>query len=70
LRDEPGWVTFGIDGTFAYPSTGEVVDVETRNIVAQLRDEKGAEVQSEKMLQIIFAGNQPMIAGDQFGIGR
>lgn len=70
LRDEPGWVTFSIDGAFAYPSTGEVVDVKTRKIVAQLRDEKGAEVQSEKMLQIIFAGNQPMIAGDQFGIGR
>jgi hypothetical protein len=70
LRDEPGWVTFSIDGSFAYPSTGEVVDVESRKVVGQLRDEKGAEVQSEKMLQIIFAGNQPMQAGDQFGIGR
>ncbi|MGH7967545.1 MAG: YncE family protein, partial [Limisphaerales bacterium] len=27
LRDQPGWVTFSIDGAFAYPSTGDVIDV-------------------------------------------
>ncbi len=70
LRDEPGWITFGIDGKFAYPSTGEVIDVGQRKIVGQLRDEQGSEVQSEKLLEIVFSGNQPMRAGDQFGIGR
>ena len=40
LRDEPGWVTFSIDGQYAYPSTGEVIDVKTRKIVAALADEK------------------------------
>ncbi len=70
LRDQPGWVTFSIDGTLAYPSTGEVIDVASRKIVAVLRDEMGREVQSEKMLEIIVCGNQPMRAGDQFGIGR
>ena len=30
LREQPGWITFSIDGTFAYPSTGEVIDVKTR----------------------------------------
>ena len=29
LRDEPGWVTFTLDGRFAYPSTGEVIDAKT-----------------------------------------
>ena len=28
VRDEPGWVTFSLDGRYAYPSTGEVIDVE------------------------------------------
>jgi hypothetical protein len=70
LRDEPGWVTFSIDGTYAYPSTGEVIDVASRKIIAQLRDEEGREVQSEKLLEIVFSGNQPIRAGDQFGIGR
>jgi len=70
LRDEPGWVTFGIEGDYAYSSTGEVIDVSSREVVTQLRDEEGRAVQSEKMLQIYFSGNQPMRAGDQFGIGR
>jgi hypothetical protein len=26
LKDEPGWVTFSIDGKYAYPSTGDVID--------------------------------------------
>ena len=41
LRDEPGWITFGIDGRFAYPATGEVIDTKTRKIIAALQDENG-----------------------------
>ena len=26
LRDQPGWITFSLDGRYAYPSTGEVID--------------------------------------------
>ena len=70
LRDQPGWVTFSLDGHFAYPSTGDVIETATRKIVAGLRDEKGADVQSEKMLEIDFRGALPVRAGDQFGIGR
>lgn len=70
LWDQPGWVTFSINGQYAYPSTGEVIDVRTHKIIAQLRDEKGRKVQSEKMLEILFRGKQPIRAGDQFGIGR
>jgi DNA-binding beta-propeller fold protein YncE len=70
LRDEPGWVTFSIDGRYAYPSTGEVVDTATRKIVAALRDEKGSDVQSEKLMEIDFAHGEPVRTGDQFGLGR
>jgi hypothetical protein len=69
LRDEPGWITFGLDGRFAYPSTGDVVEVATRKVVAGLKDETGAQVQSEKLLEIDFRGREPIRAGDQFGIG-
>lgn len=69
-RDQPGWVTFSLDGRYAYPSTGEVFDVATRRIVATLSDEAGREVHSEKLLEIDFRGNRPAQAGDQFGIGR
>jgi DNA-binding beta-propeller fold protein YncE len=70
LREQPGWVTFSIDGRFAYPSTGEVIDTKTKKIVVALRDEKGREVHSEKMLEIDFKGGVPVRAGDQFGVGR
>jgi len=70
LRDQPGWVTFSIDGRYAYPSTGDVIQVATRKIVAGLTDEKGAAVQSEKMIEIDFHGEEPVHTGDQFGLGR
>ena len=70
LRDQPGWITFSIDGRYAYPSTGEVIDTSTKRIVATLEDETGAHVQSEKLLQIVFADGRAVRAGDQFGIGH
>jgi hypothetical protein len=70
VRDEPGWITFGIDGRLAYPSTGDVVDARTKQIVATLQDENGANAESEKMLEIDFAGGKPSVAGDQFGKGK
>ena len=70
LRDQPGWVTFTIDGHYAYPSTGDVIDTGTLKVVATLKDEDGKDVvQSEKVLEIDFAGREPVRAGDQFGIG-
>jgi DNA-binding beta-propeller fold protein YncE len=69
VRDEPGWITFGIDGRLAYPSTGDVVDVRTKQIVATLQDENGQNAESEKMVEIDFAGGKPARAGDQFGKG-
>jgi hypothetical protein len=68
--DQPGWITFTIRGDYAYPSTGEVIDVRSRRTVAQLRDEAGRPVQSEKMLEIDVTGGLPVRSGDQFGVGR
>jgi hypothetical protein len=70
LKDQPGWITFSLDGKHAYPSTGEIVDVKTRKVLYSLKDEQGNDVQSEKMVEIHFQNNKPVNAGDQFGIGR
>lgn len=70
LQDMPGWVTFSLDGKYAYPSSGEVIDVKTRKILMTLSDEFNNSVASEKMVEIEFKGNKPVKAGDQFGIGR
>jgi hypothetical protein len=70
LRDQPGWITFSLDGRYAYPSTGDVIDVATKKIIMGLKDEQGREVASEKLLEIDFIGDKPSRAGDQFGLGR
>jgi DNA-binding beta-propeller fold protein YncE len=70
VRDEPGWITFSLDGRLAYPSTGDIIDVKSRRVVAQLTDEEGRMVMSEKMVEIHFKGEEPVRAGDQFGLGR
>jgi hypothetical protein len=70
VRDQPGWITFSLDGRHAFPSTGEIIDTATRRIVATLTDETGRAVQSEKLVEVVFAGGRPVRTGDQFGIGR
>ena len=70
LREQPGWVTFSVDGKYAYPSTGEVIDTKTRKTLLLLTDEEGREVHSEKIVEIHFRGGVPVLAGDQFGVGR
>ena len=70
LREQPGWITFSLDGKLAYPSTGEVIDTSTKKILTVLADEKGGEVHSEKMVEIQWQGGRPIATGDQFGVGR
>jgi outer membrane protein assembly factor BamB len=70
LRAEPGWFTCSIDGKLIYPSSGEVIDIASRKIIATLEDEKGRHVETEKLLQIDFAGGRPVRAGDQFCFGQ
>ncbi len=70
LREEPGWITFSLDGTLAWPSTGDVIDIATRRIITTLTDEEGRPVMSEKLLEIDFRDGEPLRAGNQFGVGQ
>ena len=70
LRDQPGWITFSLDGRYAYPSTGEVIDTKSRRIVTILQDEHGGTVQSEKVVEVVLDAGKPVRTGDQFGVGR
>jgi DNA-binding beta-propeller fold protein YncE len=69
VRAQPRWITFGIDGRYAYPSTGDVIDRDSKKIVATLEDERGLFVHSERMLEIQFAGRNPTRVGDQLATG-
>lgn len=70
VRDQPGWITFSLDGRHGYPSTGEIVDVKTHKIIGVLKDETGGPVHSEKMMEIDLKDGKPIRTGDQFGLGR
>ena len=70
LRDEPGWVTFQLDGRAAFASSGDIINTATKRIIATLTDELGRAVASEKMIEIHFRRGRPVANGDQFGVGR
>lgn len=70
VQDMPGWITFSLDGKYAYPSSGEVIDIKSRRVLLTLKDEFNNNVASEKMVEVQFNGGKAVLAGDQFGIGR
>ncbi len=70
LREQPGWITFSRDGRWAWPSTGDVINVKTKKIEHTLTDEEGREVHSEKVMEVIWVDGALVWVGDQFGLGR
>jgi DNA-binding beta-propeller fold protein YncE len=63
LTAQPRWIAFSLDGRYAYPSTGSVIDAASRKIVGALEDGQGAAIRSEKLLEIDFSGGVPIRAG-------
>jgi hypothetical protein len=70
VREQPGWITFSRDGRWAWPSTGDVINTQTKKIEHTLTGEDGGEVHSEKIVEIIWIDGVPVWVGDQFGVGR
>jgi hypothetical protein len=65
-----GWVTFSLDGRYAWCHTPDVFDAKTREKVASLKDEKGQPVSGSKFIEIHFRDGKVVAMGDQFGLGR
>ncbi len=63
------WITMGIDGQYAFLSSGDVVDVRTKKIVGQMKDEYGKPMHSEKLLEMRFANGKLIRTVSQFGEG-
>ena len=62
LPSKPHWVQFSRDGRFAYASGGEVVDTQTRQVVARTATAK-------VRIQIDFADGVPAEAYVRYGLG-
>ncbi len=56
LNRKNGWISFSIDGKYAYPSCGDVIDTQTKKIVARI-------VESEKLVEVQFENGKPTLAG-------
>ena len=69
VRDQPGWISFSIDGKYAYSSTGEIFDARSKRLIKSLTDEDGRQFMSEKLLEIVIDNDKVVRAGNQFGIG-
>ncbi len=55
-QPHPGWVSFSIDGKYAYPDGGAVIDTRTKKIAARIPT-------SEKLLEIDFKDGKVVDAG-------
>lgn len=64
------WITMGLDGQYAFLSSGDVVDVKAKRIVAQMKDEYGKPMHSEKYLEMAFSSGKLIRTVSQFGQGR
>ena len=71
LRDQPGWVTFSIDGRYAYPSTGEVIDTKTRQIVVALPTNSTGSCRVRRSSRVVIdAGNVSCGPAISSGLGE
>jgi DNA-binding beta-propeller fold protein YncE len=65
----PYWITVGLDGKLAYVSSGDVIDMKTRKIVGQMKDEYNRPLYSEKLLDMLFTDGKLVRVANQFGNG-
>ena len=65
-----GWVSFSLDGKFAWCHTPDVIDARSKTVVATLKDESGQPVCSSKFIEVHFRDGQVVKMGSEFGLGR
>jgi hypothetical protein len=65
-----GWVTFSLDGAYAYCHTPDVFDAKTKKIVASLKGPDGKPFASSKFIEVQFTDGKVSKIGNEFGLGR
>jgi YVTN family beta-propeller protein len=74
-HEDVGWITWSLDGTLVYASTGDIIDAATKKVVGGLIDEYDRDVLSEAMVDVRFSmtsrsEGKPILAGDSFARGQ
>jgi DNA-binding beta-propeller fold protein YncE len=65
-----GWVSFSLDGKYAWSHTPDVFDVKTKKLVATLKDETGTPVSGSKFFEVHFRNGKVVEMGHEFALGR
>jgi hypothetical protein len=65
-----GWITFSLDGAYAYSHTPDIFDVRTRRKVASLAGPDGKSFASSKFIEVQFVDGQVSRISNEFGLGR
>ena len=55
-QPHPGWISFSIDGRYAYPDGGAVIDTKTKKVAARIPT-------SEKLIEVDFLDGKPVKTG-------
>jgi DNA-binding beta-propeller fold protein YncE len=65
-----GWVTFSLDGRYAYSHAPEIFDIKTRKVVATFKDEKGTPISGSKYIEVHLRDGKVVEVSSEFGLGR
>ena len=65
-----GWVTFSLDGKYAWSHAPDVFDAKTKKLVATLKDENGKPVSGSKFIEVHFRDGKVVEMSNEFGLGR
>ncbi len=65
-----GWITFSMDGKYAWSHTPDIFDVKTKKLVATFRDETGRPISGSKFIEVHIRDGKVVAMGSEFGLGR
>jgi hypothetical protein len=65
-----GWVTFSLDGRYAWTHTPDVFNAKTKKLIATLKDETGSPVSGSKYFEVHIRDGKVVEMGSEFGLGR
>ena len=69
-RGGHGWVSFSLDGRYAWTHTPDVIDARSKKLATTLKDEAGKPVSSSKYIEVHFRNGKVVAMGHEFGLGR
>jgi hypothetical protein len=65
-----GWVTFSLDGRYAYSHAPDIFDAKTKKVVGTFKDEQGNPISGSKYIEVHFRDGKVVEMANEFGLGR